>query len=209
MWFHQVQSQKIIRGWNLKMGRWKGRFHVENHLVAFQLQTSVGFHCWVSTRQHHQAFRPGEKTADLVCALMPITKCNNQQTHHESIPMILWIVMSPIRIWMFWFCVVCFFHYLFASTLRLLRFSWPVVVLMSRCPHWCIVDHILRHVLMPEWNKEMLSNMLWYYHGIGIYLEVYSVPVYHSVQLVFQVLNSPIRISAGFAPGTFHRRTWA
>jgi len=156
------------------MGLWKGRFHVENHLVAFQLQTSIGFHCWVSTRQHHQAFRPGEKTADLVCALMPITKCNNQQTHHESIPMILWIFMSPIRIRMLWFLCVLFFPILvcwhgcfplFPSTLRVLRFSWPVVVLMSRCPHWCIVDHILRHVLMPEWNKEMLSNMLWHYHG--------------------------------------------
>lgn len=182
MWFHQVQSQKIIRGWNLKNGSLEGEIPCRKSARCI---SHANIHRFSLLSFHTPAppgLQTGRKKRLTWCVLWCLLPSATTNKHIMNLsPWFCGSVCLPLESECCDFCV--WFHVfpllvcrhgcfpLFPSTLRLLRFSWPVVAPMSPCPHWCIVDHILRHVLMPEWNKEMLPNMLWHYHGIGIYLE--------------------------------------
>ncbi len=125
-------------------------------------------HSWVSTHQHHQACRSPKKkknSADLVCALMPISNCKNQLTHHLS-PWFLWIFASPIRINML-FLVCCVFsttYYFFSSMDVFLCWLRALDFCNFRSFHKSLMHswRYLRHVSKPEWNKEMQHVAIWW-----------------------------------------------
>ena len=88
--FYVIPSGQKTQKTGLEPKNWSlgGEIPCRNRLFRLHLtcdQTSIGFH-WVSTHQHHQACRSPKKknSADLVCALMPISNCKNQLTHHLS-----------------------------------------------------------------------------------------------------------------------------